>query len=58
MSDMTKVRKKAKKGVLINLDENSKMLLILLAEKDTSSMSQVIRRLINDEARRRDIKLD
>ena len=57
MSDTTTIRKKAKKGVLINLDEDNKMLLILLAEKDTSSMSQVIRRLISDEARRRDISL-
>jgi len=38
-----------KKGVMINLDSNVIQILKDLAEKNTSSMSQVVRRLILDE---------
>jgi len=38
-----------KKGVMINLDSNVISILKDLAEKNTSSMSQVVRRLILDE---------
>ncbi len=42
-----------KKGVMINLDSNVISILKDLAEKNTSSMSQVVRRLILDERDRR-----
>ena len=41
-----------KKGVMINLDSNVHQILRDLAEKNTSSMSQVVRRLILDENER------
>ena len=41
-----------KKGVMINLDSNVHQILRNLAEKNTSSMSQVVRRLILDERER------
>ena len=41
-----------KKGVMINLDSNVIQILKSLAEKNSSSMSQVVRRLIIDEERR------
>ena len=41
-----------KKGVMINLDSNVIQILKNLAEKNSSSMSQVVRRLIIDEERR------
>ena len=41
-----------KKGVMINLDSSVIQLLKDLAEKNSSSMSQVVRRLIIDETRR------
>ena len=41
-----------KKGILINLDEASRIYLRYLAEKNSSSMSQEVRRLIKDEERR------
>lgn len=43
-----------KKGILINLDEGSRVYLRSLAEKNSSSMSQEVRRLIKDEQRRED----
>jgi hypothetical protein len=42
-----------KKGILINLDLDSSNYLRNLAEKNSSSMSQEVRRLIKDEERRR-----
>jgi len=41
-----------KKGVLINLDSASLEYLRSLAEKNSSSMSYEVRRLIKDEQRR------
>lgn len=41
-----------KKGILINLDESSRIYLRSLAEKNSSSMSQEVRRLIKDESKR------
>lgn len=41
-----------KKGVMINLDSNIIEILKDLAEKNSSSMSQEVRRLILDEQRR------
>ena len=41
-----------KKGVTINLDSNVIQILKCLAEKNSSSMSQVVRRLILDEDER------
>ncbi len=52
MSDKTTT----KKGVMINLDSNIIQILKDLAEKNTSSMSQVVRRLILDEDNRRNTK--
>ncbi len=46
-----------KKGILINLDEVTRTYLRNLAEKNSSSMSQEVRRLILDEQRRQ-IKKD
>ena len=43
-----------KKGILINLDEPSRKYLRSLAENNSSSMSQEVRRLIKDEQRRED----
>lgn len=43
-----------KKGVMINLDSNIIEILKDLAEKNSSSMSQEVRRLILDEQRRND----
>jgi predicted transcriptional regulator len=43
-----------KKGVMINLDSNVIQILKDLAEKNSSSMSQVVRRLIIDERDRRE----
>lgn len=45
---------KMKKGVMINLDSNIIEILKDLAEKNSSSMSQEVRRLILDEQRRND----
>ncbi len=42
-----------KKGVMINLDVKAVSILRDLAEKNTSSMSQVVRRLLLDENERR-----
>ncbi len=47
-------KKTTKKGVLINLDENNKEYLRYLAEINSSSMSQEVRRLIKDEKSRRE----
>lgn len=44
-----------KKGVMINLDSNVIQILKDLAEKNSSSMSQVVRRLILDEREREQI---
>ena len=44
--------KQKKKGVMINLDENVIVILKNLAEKNSSSMSQEVRRLILDEEAR------
>ncbi len=44
--------KQKKKGVMINLDENVIVILKNLAEKNSSSMSQEVRRLILDEQER------
>lgn len=41
-----------KKGILINLDESSRVYLRSLAETNSSSMSQEVRRLIKDESKR------
>ena len=41
-----------KKGVMINLDSNIIQILKDLAEKNSSSMSQEVRRLILDEQKR------
>ena len=41
-----------KKGTLINLDEDSRTYLRNLAEKNSSSMSYEVRRLIKDEEKR------
>ena len=41
-----------KKGVMINLDSQVIQILRNLAEKNSSSMSQVVRRLILDEDKR------
>lgn len=41
-----------KKGVMINLDTNVIEILKVLAEKNSSSMSQEVRRLILDEQKR------
>ncbi len=41
-----------KKGVMINLDSSVISILKGLAEKNSSSMSQVVRRLILDERER------
>lgn len=41
-----------KKGILINLDSESSEYLRNLAEKNSSSMSYEVRRLIKDERRR------
>ena len=41
--------KNTKKGVLINLDEVSREFLRDLAEQNSSSMSQEVRRLLLDE---------
>ena len=46
------MKKSTKKGVMINLDLNIQSMLRDLAEKETSSMSQVVRRLIIEEHRR------
>lgn len=46
--------KQKKKGVMINLDENVINILRHLAEKNSSSMSQEVRRLILDEEKRND----
>lgn len=43
-----------KKGVMINLDERAIQILKDLAEKNSSSMSQEVRRLILDEKRKND----
>ena len=41
-----------KKGILINLDAQNREYLRSLAEKNSSSMSQEVRRLILDEKQR------
>ena len=41
-----------KKGILVNLDTESRNYLRSLAEKNSSSMSYEVRRLIKDEKRR------
>lgn len=41
-----------KKGILVNLDAESRDYLRSLAEKNSSSMSYEVRRLIKDEKRR------
>ena len=41
-----------KKGILINLDESSRIYLRNLAEQNSSSQSYEIRRLIKDESKR------
>ena len=46
--------KQEKKGVMINLDANVISILKCLAEKNSSSMSQEVRRLILDESRKRE----
>ena len=43
-----------KKGVMINLDSVVISKLKYLAEKNTSSMSQVVRRLIIDESNKKE----
>lgn len=43
-----------KKGVIINMDTETHSKLRELAHLNTSSMSQVVRRLINEEYRRTD----
>lgn len=48
------MKKTTKKGVMINLDGNVIQILKDLAEKNSSSMSQVVRRLIIDERDRRE----
>ena len=48
--------KNGKKGVLINLDYDTREYLRSLAETNSSSMSQEVRRLILDEKRRREIQ--
>ena len=45
---------KVKKGVLINLDFETREYLRNLAEKNSSSMSQEVRRLILNERDRRE----
>ena len=47
-----------KKGMLMNLDEVTREYLRSLAEKNSSSMSQEVRRLILDEKHRREKKQD
>ena len=47
-----------KKGILINLDEPSRKYLRSLAENNSSSMSQEVRRLILDEKKRREAEKD
>ena len=47
------MKKTNKKGILVNLDESSVIYLRCLAEINSSSMSQEVRRLIKDEERRR-----
>lgn len=42
-----------KKGILVNLDEKSRNYLRYLAEINSSSQSQEVRRLIKDEQRRK-----
>ena len=49
-------QKTDKKGILINLDEGSRWYLRHLAEKNSSSMSQEVRRLIKDEQKRENKK--
>lgn len=41
-----------KKGILVNLDEASRKYLRHLAERNSSSQSYEVRRLIKDEERR------
>ena len=48
--------KQKKKGVMINLDHNVISILKDLAEKNSSSMSQEVRRLILDEHKRTEHK--
>ena len=43
-----------KKGMLITLDNSSREYLRNLAEKNSSSMSYEVRRLIKDEQRRKE----
>lgn len=45
-----------KKGILINLDESSRIYLRNLAEQNSSSQSYEIRRLIKDESKRNKLK--
>ena len=47
-----------KKGILINLDEVTRVYLRGLAENNSSSMSQEVRRLILDEKKRREAEKD
>jgi hypothetical protein len=49
--------KQEKKGVMINLDSNVISILKYLAEKNSSSMSQEVRRLILDERTRQGIDI-
>jgi hypothetical protein len=49
-------QKTDKKGILINLDEGSRIYLRSLAEKNSSSMSQEVRRLIKDEEEREQLQ--
>jgi hypothetical protein len=44
-----------KKGVIINMDPETHKKLRELAHMNTSSMSQVVRRLINEEYRRMEL---
>jgi hypothetical protein len=48
------MKKTDKKGILINLDEPSRIYLRDLAEKNSSSQSYEVRRLIKDEQKRED----
>lgn len=47
-----------KKGILINLDETTRNYLRYLAEKNSSSQSQEVRRLILDEKRKEEVAKD
>ncbi len=50
------MKKTTKKGMLVNLDDGTREYLRSLAEKNSSSMSQEVRRLILDEKRRQEAK--